>query len=264
MIHPFSFWKTSAAAHPGQALFNTWEAGVDAAGGTYTGSSKTIALDLADQIASASYYSKIKYLLPLLGADIVAARMPLVDVPVAGIATNYNFVGGDFSESTGLQGNGTTKRLDTLIQQSQLGTLDNGGMGYWEKNIGSAGIQCGAREPIGVLWMFSFAASTTFYSGSATSQFNDGTTPGNDHYYGQRLTNSSRTLYKNGSSVASSSAADSATTGTNKFNVCAIDGTFLGGGRCGVFYLTNGQLSGAEATAFHTLLTTYLMTPTGR
>lgn len=265
MIHPFSFWKTSAAAHPGQALFDVWEAGIDAAGGTYTGSSKTIALNLADAIASASYVGKIRYLLPFLGADLTAARMPLVDSPTAGIATNNGFVGGDFSEATGLQDNGT-KTLNTNFTAAVLGASGSGGLGVGIRTFGTGTWTIGSRNA-GSAQIYGLAiyADELMYWGDGATAFSSLAAGGAKHYYGQRAATNDRKLYANATQIASATAVGSVSgIGTFTIYVGGIDTGNMCNHQLSFAYGTTGDMSGAEITAFDTLLTTYLITPTGR
>jgi hypothetical protein len=51
----------------------------------------------------------------MLGIGINAARVPLIDVLNIGAATNTGFADSDFSQTTGLQGNGSSKYLDYFL-----------------------------------------------------------------------------------------------------------------------------------------------------
>jgi len=250
----------------------TWRSRVNAAGGTFETNSVALADALIVQLKTKSYESKIKYLLPLLGSNLAAARVPLRDTLGVGIATNTNFVDANFSQATGLQGNGTSRYLDLLIKPSQLGTGSNGGIGYWEKSVSFSGT---GVEPIGV---YGVAASTRFVIdlrsavrnfrwGTASNGAGDTTAAGNGHYYGQRSSATLRRLYFNGSTLASNTTSDAAA-GTAEFNIrllgCYTGSSTYWAGRCAVAYLTDGTLSDADAADLHTLLTDYLITPTGR
>jgi hypothetical protein len=112
----------------------TWRNLVLSSGGGFEWNSVAIANNFVRALKDKSYYRKIIYLLPMLGVGINAARVPLIDVLVAGPATNTAFVDGDFSQNTGLQGNGTSKRLDSLIKASALGG-GNGGIGVFENLV---------------------------------------------------------------------------------------------------------------------------------
>src|SRR5690606_9772595 len=92
-----------------------WANRVIAAGGTFEADSVNIALALHGNLQNKSFYTKIIYLMPFLGGNLAAARVPLIDRLNVGIATNVNFSDGDFSQSSGLTSNGANERLDTRI-----------------------------------------------------------------------------------------------------------------------------------------------------
>lgn len=249
----------------------TWQARVISAGGTFGASSVVNANNLSRALAASSFNAKVVYILPLFGSNLAAARVPLRDSLGVGIATNHNFVDGDFSESTGLQGNGTTKYLDSLIKASQLGTSNSGGLGWFENNFGSFS----NVEPIGSYSgdgtnRFVLDLRTTlraFRWGNAGNGAGDSTSAANADYYGQRNGASSRELFLNGSSVATQTSSDStAGAGDVTIYICGVnDGSASAwGGRCVVAYMTNGTLSSGDVTALHTLLNTYVKTAAGR
>lgn len=253
--------------------FTVWRDAIIAAGGTFETDSQTIAEALYNQLAVASYYSKIKWLVPFLGANLVAARMPLIDTLGVGIMGNTGFVDADFTQATGIKGNGSSKILNTLIKPSQLGASSSGGIGYWENDLDMTG---SAVEPIGCYndagtsrFVLDLRSTFTQFSwgGSANGPFQL-TTATNGHYYGQRSSSVFREYYKNASFIVSNTASDAATGASDRMmRLLGADESgslFYWKGRCAVAYMTDGTLSGADVTAFHTLLNTYLITPTGR
>jgi len=267
--------KFASTALSGHALaptpLNIWIRRVSNNGGTMAVDSISIATDLMAQLEAASYYSKIIYLLPLLGSNFAAAQVPLIDVVNAGIPVNHNFNNGDFSQATGLQGDGSTKILDTNIKPSQLGISSNGGMGWWEGNwSGSSN-----SEPIGCYnsgssqrYVLDLRSSVWFFPwGAPGNNAAEATSAGNHHYYGNRSSSTDRRIFKDGALIQTNSTSDTAS-GVGDTNI-AIMGSYEPSstpyqGRCKVAYLTDGTLSDADAAAFHTLLDTYLITPTGR
>jgi hypothetical protein len=86
------------------------------------------------------------------------------------------------------------------------------------------------------------------------------------HYYGQRSSATSRTLYLNASAIGSSSANVSVT-GISDQTIQIMNrkgDTFFSDDTCGVAYLTDGTLTQLEITNFHTALNTYLISATGK
>lgn len=254
------------------AAVRRWANAVQANGGGFEANSLSIATNLLKVLQTRAYYPKIKYLLPMLGRGIGAARAPLIDVLGVGSATSVSFVDADFGQATGLQGNGSSKYLNSLVKPSQLGSSNNGGLGYWENNISLAG----NVEPIGC---YNSAATNrytidlrnipirSFRWGTPGNAPTDLVTPTNGHYYGQRASATSRALYFNGASIATNTTSD-ATSGASDTNI-AIVGALVPAatpwpGRCAMAYLTDGTLDGAEAADFDSLLRAYLFAPTGR
>ena len=260
----------------------TWESRIIALGGSVTTPEKDLADALINAIQAASYGSKIQYLLPFIGASIAAHRVPLRDTLNVGAATNGGaspFTDSDCDTSTGIV-NSTEKAafLDTLINPSQLGINNNGGVGWWERNWG-AGI---GVSPIGTYGITTVSGDERFlldlrssmerfrWGGVTNSQAGPGTTAGNGHYYGQRSSSTLRRIYKNGTSLGTDGTAlDSAEKATDQTMYAAAvhsvgDSLETWKGRGAVAYLTDGTLSDADVAAFHTLLDTYLITPTGR
>lgn len=252
---------------------STWAARVVSAGGGFESNSVAIANNLVRQIKKASFGPKIIYLLPMLGRGIGAARTPLIDVLSVGSATNTAFVDTDFNQSTGLQGNGSTKYLNSLVKPSQLGVTSNGGIGWWENN----GTFTGNTEPIGCYnnagtqrYVLDLRATIRFFSwGSPGNAANQATGAVNGHYYGNRSSATARDMYLNGSLIVSNSTSDSAS-GTNERNIIVCGADESGGGilsypgRGALSYLTDGTLTATEIALFDAMLRTYLLGPTGK
>lgn len=252
--------------------YTKWLQNVVTNGGTFTANSKTFASALINQLSTQGFYSKIKYLLPLLGGNLAAARTPLIDSLNVGAATNNGMVDADFSETTGLQGNGSTKYLDSLILPSQLGSSNNGGIGYWENNIViSNSWPMGAESSSGTAFEFVLGSpARNFQWGSSSNNAVDSsTTATNGHYYGQRSSAILRSISFNGSQLATNTTSDAASGAGD--NTIAILGTtlvpgfaFAWAGRCALAYMTDGTLSAGDISALHSILSTYLIGPTGR
>jgi hypothetical protein len=259
-----------------------WINGITALSGSVTTSEKNIADAIIVAIQGASYGSKIKYLLPFIGGNIAAHRMPLRDSLAVGAASSLGtapFVDADCTTATGLS-NSTEKDayLDSLIKPSQVGTSDNGGLGWYERNIG-----LGSNvEPIGVYGLsastpvsrFVLDLRTSFqrfrWGDVAGSQAGPATTATNGHYYGQRSSTTLRRIYLNGASLGSDGTATTTDVGIADQTIMVMGCKTGSGsltpwkGRGACAYLTDGTMSDADVAAFHTLLGTYLIAPTGR
>lgn len=250
----------------------TWQNRVIAAGGGFESNSLVIANNFLTVVHGKSYYSKLVYLLPMLGVGVGAARTPLIDKLNVGSATSTAFLDADFSQSTGLQGNGTTKNLNSLLTASQLGTSNNGGLGYWENNftanglgpLGSASTDSTNSYEIGLR-----NTLRTFRWGNTSNGATESVIPVNGHYYGQRSSAVLRQLFLNGSSIASNTTNDS-TSGAGNRNIFIVGTNWpspevpCDNSRCALAYLTDGSMSNAEIGDFHSVLQNYLMIPTGK
>lgn len=240
-----------------------WKAGVLANGGTLAVDSVSIADALIIAIKAATYNAKILWLAPLLGSNLSAARMPLRDSLARGWMSQFNLVNGDYTQATGLQFDGSTKRLLTGYATGDLNG-NFGGLGVWDNNNAAGShYMMGAR---GATLSMLFKDSTT---PRALGYFATGNVQllaanGNDHLYIQSKSTTDLTLYKNGVNSATTASNSGSFTNGIEYNVGAVDGSFFGNIRAVVAYMTNGQMTDPEIAAFHTLLGTYLKTPTGR
>lgn len=248
-----------------------WRDQAIALGGTFLSDSIALADALIVAIKATAYSSKIVYLLPLLGGNLATARVPLRQATGSvgpAFCGTFGFVEADFSQATGLQADGSTKYFRTGAQFSMLQPPNKwGGMGYWERNVaGGTGLNnycCGARAS--QLWdLFWDDTTPRQIAGWSTGAVTNLAASGNDHLYSQSKNATDLTLYKNGAAAATTATNNSSPTGDPEIFVCAVDASFLGKTRCGVFYLTDGTMTVPEIAAFHTLLQTYLIGATGR
>lgn len=266
------------------AEVTTWSDAVGAISGTNSRPntrSTWLAQNLIMALKDTAYNSKIVYLLPMFGQSFAAAQTPLRDALGKGSATNVAnaFLAGDFSEATGLQGNGTSKALDSLIKPSELGTSNNGGIGYWENNIAFDGttvyLFAGCHDVAGTNYYsvggWSAALKANMNWGLPANGVSDvSTTATNGHFYCERSGATAREIYKNGVSLGTNTTSDAAANANAE--TMAIVGLKAGSthafyffhGRCAVAYFTDGTMGATNAAAFDTLLRTYLFTPTGR
>lgn len=247
----------------------TWRNRCIAAGGTFETDSVFLANQLIVAIQAASFDTKIIGLWPLLGANLASARVPLRDTLGVGIALNTGFVDADFNQATGLQGDGSLKILTLGMKPSELGASNNGGLGYWENNISFAGP---SEAPIGrynILLDNRFlidlrSTLRAFRWGGAGNGASEAVAADNAHYYGQRSIATDRSLYRNGTLLATNTVSDpTAGAGDKDIQLMGGDGISWAG-RCAVAYVTDGTLTAGEITALHALLNTYLIAATGR
>jgi hypothetical protein len=93
------------------------------------------------------YISKAKYFNMMVGADLASCLLSQIHTNAPASMTNTGFAGADYSEATGLTGNGTTKHLDIGASvETILGGIATGGMGAYLRSLLATG---GARNLCG-------------------------------------------------------------------------------------------------------------------
>lgn len=247
----------------------TWKNRVIAAGGGFESNSLVLANNLARVLHSRSYYSKIKYLLPLLGKGIGAARVPLIDAFGVGSATNNNFVDGDFSQSIGLTGNGTNKYFNLIITPSQIGST--GGIGFWNRSTITSGDYRMGVTDVGqsLRYTIDLRSNNEICGwGSSANGPSTGIQAISGHYYGRRNSPNNCALFRDGVQIAVNTNTDSSTPLSIPMYLMAGNigntGADYADGTCEVAYLTDGLLDNDEIKDFHSVLLNYLITQTGR
>lgn len=249
----------------------TWINRAEAIGGTFLPNSKTIADNFIVALHAKSYNSKVVYLLPLLGANLGTARIPLRDSLNVGAAGISGFIESDFSQLAGLQGNGLQKYFDTLIKPSQLHPSRNAGFGVWARDIGQSGASKdwvlasnGSFLGGGIYGLNLTTTHELFYFGDDYNPSVNAASAG--LYYGQRSSATDRRLYRNGAQVTVSAVNDPAN-GVAGRNIwfMGIEGApgvdVFWAGRAGLAYLTDGTLTADEIADFNQLLNDLLISP---
>lgn len=246
-----------------------WEAGIVAAGSSVTTTEKNWADDLAVNIRAASYASKIKAFWPFIGVTAKAHMMPLIDTATKGIASNNGFVDADCTNNGIANPTEAAKFISSLYDPSILGASGVGGMGWYERAIGFGT----GTEPIGCYlsgdrWVLDLRSSLKAWRWStvSTAAVSVASTAANKFYYGQSSATNSHELFEDGTSIGTSTTANSGAANNVAIYLMASNegpATYWKG-RGGCALMTNGQFTGAEVSALKTLLDTYLITPTGR
>lgn len=264
-------------------LQQTWLQNAAANGGTLTANTDQLVYDLATAVSAWSGFAKILYLLPLLGGNLASARVPLIDRISAGVAQNIGFTNADYSETTGLTGDGIGKRLDFAITSGAVMTA-HGGLGLLY-GLRTYGAQATPNLPLSIYHSsghicFGFVMYSTmeqFISSGATPLtvpergiYTSNSTQSLSDYYGQD-TNGARSLelYRNGTPLAATTATWSAVRPYPELNLGLLgcskgSGSWWSKDRVGSMVVTNGHLTATEVAELHTILQTHLYTPTGR
>ena len=256
---------------------NTWSDLAVASGGCVTPVAIQIAEATHQAIAAESFASKILMLYPFLGCNAISSFVPLIDRLGKGLLVNHNFVDADFTQALGLQGDGSTKYLESRVIPSELGivTTNTGGIGWVETNIAAAD-PVGNVEPIGAYKTDPIIPDNRFSMDlrPVLRGFRWGETPGgiaseteaaiDAHYYGQCEHTALRKFWLNGVKKAESTVL------TDIRNDLAmllmgcdrgVGGIGPWGGRGFCAYFTDGTLTDLEVAKLHLILTTYLLNP---
>lgn len=182
-----------------------WAAAVTANSGTYSASTLSAMSTLISALKAAGLWTKMACFGPLAGDQLAAALIQYKGGTWAA-ATNVNFVSGDYTEATGLTGNGSNKYLNTGFAQNTL-TAASRHMATYDRVLPSANqASIGSDASGSNTWMLQnvagsysyFAAGNGANAGSAAAAATAG------FYVGVSETSTSLRIYKNGASVATS------------------------------------------------------------
>lgn len=265
--------------HPETIL---WRDRIYAAGGCITDEHIEFADRFIRRLNALSINSKVVYLLPFIGCDLIAARVPLRDQLGVGIASNGNFVEADFDYNRGLKGDGVSKYLDILFApddvEEQLGAVRQIGYGWWDTKLQDTlssnryimGSHDGSQHQ---------TVMRAFQNGLVDFQAGYFLGPtvaitaarGRGHYYAQRASSTDRRGYSDGALNASETTSDSSAIGSQHIALFAFRDIPPNGGvrefyagRCAVAYVTTGDLTDSDAATMHEFLEDYLIAPLGR
>jgi hypothetical protein len=217
---------------------NAWRTAVVANGGSVSASTMRSVSQFCADIDAAGLRDRFYRLNLFAGTGLDAALVPLYRGPTFGgtaygSATDTNigpFVSGDYSEATGIQGNGSSKCLNTGFNLTELPSVATGHLSAYK----GAGAVASAKTPIGVR---SAAATDVYrYTNNASNEFalwGEGTSASvavnTSALYAiiSRTSSTNLVLYRNGVSAATSSTSTtpSAANLTNRLIfVCAEGG----------------------------------------
>lgn len=190
--------KKAAASGPAPFVYNAeataWESAVIANGGTVSTATKQAVSDFCDAIDAAGIRSSFLRLNLVCGDNLAAARTPLYRgaSPTGtqyGAAIDANvgpYASGDYTESTGLTGNGTSKYLDTTLT---IGTLATFGADYGNvhasvyNRTSATGPQFGGSDYAGLYLTNACAldSGTNATIGDTAAYFQTGSSTTGDH-----------------------------------------------------------------------------------
>lgn len=203
---------STGASYDSDAL--AWATAVTAAGGTYSTPTLDAVSDFCVSAKANGYWSKINRINLICGNNLTAARVPLKVGGGASIDTNVSFVSGDYSESTGLTGNGSTKHLRTGLTPNGTLTLNDTHLAVYNRAPNATGGQIGVGVDDGVSFfqIYSPLSTGTFFSdqynsSGAAGRVSGAITAPYRLLVASRTASNSHVVYKDGASVASNATS---------------------------------------------------------
>jgi len=218
IIIPGPRYNSFGAAYNAQTL--DWVARVISNGGTVSTGTK----DAADALVVAvnGFRSKLLRFNLYAGTGLDACRTPLINDNGSTSDTLANFVSGDYSEATGLTGNGSTKYNSTGFQAStDWASVDSCCCGAYVRTHTSTtdaimGASGGSSSTDYLL--VSYGGTTTYAScHSDAAQISYSDSNGLGHYAYSRESSSSLILYKNAVSKATTATPGGSTAAQSIF-----------------------------------------------
>lgn len=206
--------------------------GIVANGGTISTASKGYVNTFFLAAKSHSYYSKLVIFSCIVGDQLAAALEQYQPGVGASAMTTSTFVGGDYTEATGLTGDGSTKYADTGYNPLTAG-LSATSAGFWvyvvpvtelsKHYFGAMTGGAGNRTYLDTNTASGWASTSTMTDVSNPSTGSVATLSGN-YLFGMN-TNGSTTLhtYANGSIAENSSGLADSTFASNTIWLCATD-----------------------------------------
>lgn len=257
-FHPFPSFSCTLFS----TFFGLLRLRVERAGGTLSETSLTLAASLLSSLRTAGVILRLQRLDVWLGSDLRSRLTPLID-RLGGGAIPVGIAAGDVSESSGLTLSGSGY-IRTATTPAMLGTSGNGGLGWWE----AVATASGGAEPMGSsdngVNRYVIDLRSTFVAfrwGNTSNLATIATARQAAHYYGQRSAATLRTLYRDGTSIATNTTSDSADGNTVPICIGATNyaGTYYPWtGRCKLAYMTDGEMSAGDIAALHSALSDFV------
>lgn len=192
-----------------QAFFNA----VVANGGTISTATKGYVNTFVLAAKANGYWSKLNRINLFCGDQLLAAVVPLKIGGGNTTDTNHNFVNGDYTEATGLTGDGSTKYLETGLNPSVSLTANSTHISVYNRSStgsGHIGSESGSNNfemwaPLGGGTVYSDQYNATGGQGRVNTSGSVATPWG--FLVGSRISSSDHQIYRNGSSVATSATS---------------------------------------------------------
>lgn len=202
-----------------------WVARVIANAGTVAGPTRTLVDTFCTSAKTHNYWTKINRVNLFAGDQLIACRVPLkVGGGGALEVNNGPFVAGDYTEATGLTGNGTSKYLDTNLNPGAALTSQDTHFGIYSRrgtaDAGIHGTQLGATQtftftmPSATAVLVSEMYNTTNGAGHVEQT---GITAPYGFFIGSRTSATAHAIYQNGTLKNSNAAGGGTISGGSVF-----------------------------------------------
>lgn len=254
--------RAGGGASTTDADAQTYFTAVTTNGGTMSATTRAAVNAFVLAAKANGYWTKLTRINLFCGDQLDAALVPLKVGGGSATDTNNNFVAGDYSEATGLTGNGTTKYLDTGLLANALSANDTHLALYNRSSTVSQGGAFGINIAGNQLMGFFPLTDGSFYSyhydtGGGAVAVAASTPYG--FVVGSRTSATSHVLYRNAVSLASNATSGGSLPAGAIFvyarNVDGSPATYMAS-PIGAYSIGSG-LTGANVTSYNTDMETF-------
>jgi hypothetical protein len=272
-------WGITLAPQVANADAQAWISRVYANGGTVSTATANAVNTFCNDIESAGIRDRFYRLNLFAGTGLSAALVPLYRGPdrtgtQTGGTTDTNngpFVTGDYSETTGLQGNGTSKWLDTGLAPDGLDTLATGHVSArfsdgatGSSGVGVIGASVTSGQRYGIVTILATPETRGFWGGVTANDRATIAHVANNHCLATRTSATDLAIYRDGTNTASFATSITPAASSAPFGVFAILGA--SSARNTAFNVYSGRvtaysigrvMTSTQAQAFNTALTAF-------
>lgn len=232
-----------------------WKTAVLANSGTVSDATLKAVSDFCKAAKANNYWSKLLRINLFCGGQLAACLVPLKVGGGNSVETNYNFVSGDYSESTGLTSSASNRLLSTGFSPSSLTANDTHFCVYNR----SSSIVYGYPHMViggGMALFAPFSDGKVYsdqYSINDNGRVNTSSAVGTPigHIVASRTSSTSHVIYRNGSSVATNTATNSSTLGTGPLFVFGLSTSKSAQNNLAAYSIGSG-LSSTDASNYYT------------
>ena len=229
-----------------------WYARVLTAGGAASATTVAAVSKFAAQCRLAGIWDKLNRVNLFCGGQLTAALVPLKVGSGSATDTNVNFVSGDYTEATGITGNGSSKYLTTGLVDSTFGLDAHVAIYYksipsqalaWAIGTSNTSLNRNSTPAVG-----GRVGNNAVEAGSATAAIACFAVV-------SRISSTDLRYYRNGSQLGVTvTTASSNTTGANNIHVFRLDGVGRYEAATLAGYSIGTNLSVAEVSTYNTIM----------